>query len=148
MVGENGDVNDRYAVRLEEIRQSIRIIEEGIKNFPEGELNVDSNSKVILPTKDEVYGSIEGLIHQFEIIMTNRGARAPKGEAYVATEAPNGELGFYLVSNEENGPYRFRVRPPSFYNYQTIAPLVEGRLLSDIVAILSSLNVIAGESDR
>ncbi len=147
-VGENGDVNDRYAVRIEEIRQSIRIIKQGIENFPEGELNVDPDNKVILPTKDEVYGSIEGLIHQFEIIMTNKGAKAPKGEAYVATEAPNGELGFYIISNEGRGPYRFRVRAPSFYNYQVIPPIVEGRLLSDIVAILSSLNIIAGELDR
>lgn len=147
-VGENGDVNDRYAVRIEEIRQSIRIIKQGIENFPEGELNVDPENKVMLPTKDEVYGSIEGLIHQFEIIMTNKGAKAPKGEAYVATEAPNGELGFYIISNEGWGPYRFRVRAPSFYNYQVIPPIVEGRLLSDIVAILSSLNIIAGELDR
>ena len=145
---ENGDVNDRYMVRLEEIRQSMKIIDQAVDNFPEGELNVDSDSKVMMPTKDEVYGSIEGLIHQFEIVMTNRGAKAPKGESYIPTEAPNGELGFYIVSNQGRGPYRFRVRPPSFYNYQILPPLVEGRMLSDVVAILSSLNIIAGELDR
>ncbi|HHM23822.1 MAG TPA: NADH dehydrogenase (quinone) subunit D, partial [Bacteroidetes bacterium] len=106
-VGETGDVYDRYIVRMEEMRQSVRIIEQAIDNFPGGELNVDPDTKVMLPRKDEVYGSIEGLIHHFEIIMLNRGTRAPVGEAYVATESPNGELGFYVVSNGGNGPYRF-----------------------------------------
>jgi len=147
-VGSTGDVWDRYMVRLEEMRQSVGIIRQAIANFPEGELYVDSDSKVILPPKDDVYGSIEGLIHQFEIIMLNRGARAPRGEAYIPTEAPNGELGYHIISNEGNGPYRFRVRPPSFYNFQIIPSLLRGRLLSDTVAILSSLNIIAGELDR
>ena len=147
-VGETGDVYDRYIVRMEEMRQSVRIIEQAIDNFPGGELNVDPDTKVMLPRKDEVYGSIEGLIHHFEIIMLNRGTRAPVGESYVATESPNGELGFYVVSNGGNGPYRFRVRPPSFYNYQILPRLLEGRLLSDTVSILGSLNIIAGELDR
>jgi len=147
-VGRTGDVYDRYLVRMEEMRQSIRIIEQAAAHFPQGELNVDSDSKVILPSKDEVYGSIEGLIHHFEVIMLNRGSRPPVGESYVATEAPNGELGYYLVSNGGNGPYRFRVRPPSFYHFQIIPILLRGRLLSDTVSILSSLNIIAGELDR
>jgi len=147
-VGQTGDVYDRYLVRMEEMRQSVRIIRQAVEHFPEGELNADSESKVTLPAKDEVYGSIEGLIHQFEIIMLNRGARAPRGESYVATEAPNGELGYHVISNQGNGPYRFRVRPPSFYNFQIIPVLIRGRLLSDVVAILSSLNIIAGELDR
>ena len=147
-VGETGDVYDRYIVRMEEMRQSVRIIEQAMDNFPEGDLYADSDSKVILPPKQDVYGSIEGLIHQFEVIMLNRGARAVKGEAYVPTEAPNGELGFHIISNEGNGPYRFRVRPPSFYNFQIIPSLLRGRMLSDTVAVLSSLNIIAGELDR
>jgi NADH-quinone oxidoreductase subunit D len=147
-IGSTGDVWDRYIVRMEEMRQSVRIIQQAMDNFPEGELNVDADSKVMLPTKGEVYGSIEGLIHQFEIIMLNRGACAPRGEAYVPTEAPNGELGYHVISNEGNGPYRFRVRPPSFYNFQIIPSLLRGRMLSDTVAILSSLNIIAGELDR
>ncbi len=147
-IGEIGDVYDRYQVRMEEMRQSLTIIQQAAANFPEGELNVDSDSKVVLPSKDEVYGSIEGLIHQFEMIMLNRGARAPIGASYVPTEAPNGELGYYLISNQGNGPYRFRVRPPSFYNFQIIPLLLRGRLLSDAVAVLSSLNIIAGELDR
>ncbi len=80
--------------------------------------------------------------------MLNRGARAPRGEAYIATEAPNGELGYHVISNDGNGPYRFRVRPPSFYHFQIIPSLLHGRLLSDTVSILSSLNIIAGELDR
>lgn len=147
-VGEIGDVYDRYLVRMEEMRQSLAIIQQAAANFPPGEINVDADFKVVLPGKDEVYGSIEGLIHQFEIIMQNRGARAPQGEAYVPTEAPNGELGFYIISNQGNGPYRFRVRPPSFYNFQIIPLLLRGRLLSDAVSVLSSLNIIAGELDR
>lgn len=147
-VGENGDCYDRYLVRMEEMKQSVRIIRQAMGNFPEGELSVDPDTKTILPTKDEVFGSIEGLIHQFEIIMDNRGTRAPIGESYVATEAPNGELGFFVISNQGRGPYRFRVRPPSFYNYQILPKLVEGKLLSDIVAVLSSMNIIAGELDR
>jgi len=147
-VGEIGDAYDRYQVRMEEMRQSARIIEQAIDKFPEGPLFMDSDSKVVLPHKDEVYGSIEGLIHQFEIIMLNRGARAAKGESYVATEAPNGELGYFVISNEGNGPYRFRVRPPSFYNFQILPKLMKGRLLSDTVSVLSSLNIIAGELDR
>jgi len=130
------------------MRQSVSIIRQAIASFPEGELFADSDTKVTLPHKDAVYGSIEGLIHQFEIIMLNRGARAPRGEAYIPTEGPNGELGYHVISNEGNGPYRFRVRPPSFYNFQIIPSLLRGRLLSDTVAILSSLNIIAGELDR
>ena len=147
-VGESGDVYDRYLVRMEEMKQAVRIIQQAVENLPEGEMNVDSNSKVTLPSKDEVYGSIEGLIHQFEIIMENRGALAPVGESYVATESPNGELGFFVISNKGRGPYRFRVRPPSFYHYQILPSLVEGYMLSDLVAVLSSLNLIACELDR
>jgi len=147
-VGEVGDVYDRYLVRMEEMRQSARIIRQALEHLPSGPLNLDPETKLVLPEKEEVYNSIEGLIHHFELIMTNRGARAPKGEVYVGTESPNGELGFYIISNGGNGPYRFRVRPPSFYNYQIFPKLLEGRLLSDAVAILSSLNIIAGELDR
>ncbi|GBD94822.1 NADH-quinone oxidoreductase subunit 4 [bacterium BMS3Abin05] len=147
-VGDAGDVYDRYLVRMEEMRQSIKIIRQALEKMPPGEMNVDSDTKVMLPKKEAVYNSIEGLIHQFEIIMTNRGPRTGKGEAYVPTESPNGELSFYVISNGGNGPYRFRVRPPSFYNYQILPKILEGRLLSDTVAIMSSLNIVAGEMDR
>ena len=96
----------------------------------------------------EVYFSIEGLIHHFEKIMTNRGHQPPIGEAYGAVEAPNGELGFYLVSDGGNAAYRARCRPPSFMNYQVFPVLLEGHQISDVVAILGSLNIIAAELDR
>jgi NADH-quinone oxidoreductase subunit D len=147
-IGENGDVYDRYLVRMEEMRQSLRILDQALSQLPEGPVNVGLDSKVVLPDKKRVYTKMEELIHHFEMIMPDKGPRAPIGEAYVPTEAPNGELGFYIVSNGGKSPYRVRTRPPSFVNYQVLPRLVEGRLLSDVIAILGSLNVIAGELDR
>jgi NADH-quinone oxidoreductase subunit D len=95
-----------------------------------------------------VFFSIEGLIHHFEMIMTNRGFEPPIGEAYGANETANGELGYYLASDGNNFPYRARCRPPSFINYQVFARMIEGHLLSDVVAVLGSINVIAAELDR
>lgn len=142
------DCYARYLVRLEEMRQSLRIIEQGLDNLPAGPINVDPETKLPLPAKDEVYGSIEGLIHHFELVMTNRGFIPPAGEVYAANEAPNGELGFYLVSDGSARAYRGRCRPPSYMNYQTFPKLIAGHQVSDIVAILGSLNIIAAELDR
>jgi len=102
VIGVNGDVFDRYLVRMEEIRQSVKICRQVLDKMPEGEINIDADSKFILPPKDDVYDSIEGLIYHFEQIMPNRGMTPPKGEAYVATESPNGELGYYIVSGFPN----------------------------------------------
>lgn len=146
-VGENGDVYDRYLVRMEEMRQSMRIIEQAIENLPGGPVDID-NPKVRIPKKDDVYNTMEGLIHHFEIFMKNRGFIPPVGEVYSSTEAPNGELGFFIVSDGERCPYRVRIRPPSLVNYQVFPMMMEGRMLSDAVAILESLNIIAGELDR
>ncbi len=146
-VGERGDVYDRYWVRMEEMRQSMRIVEQCMEKMPDGKVNLD-DPKIILPDKDQVYNSIEGLIHHFEITMENRGIKPPVGEIYDATECPNGELGFYIVSTGERNAYRLRVRPPSLINYQAFPYMLEGGMLSDSVAILGSLNVIAGELDR
>ena len=101
-----------------------------------------------LPSKKEVYFSIEGLIHHFEQIMTNRGHTPPIGEAYGANETANGELGFYLSSDGDQFPYRARCRPPSFINYQCFPNLVVGHQISDVMAVLGSLNIIAAELDR
>ncbi|UCC31182.1 MAG: NADH-quinone oxidoreductase subunit D, partial [Phycisphaerales bacterium] len=101
-----------------------------------------------LPDKREIHFSIEGLIHHFERIMTNRGFEPPIGEAYGANETANGELGFYLVSDGGNTPYRVRCRPPSFMNYQCFPHLVVGHQISDVVAVLGSFNIIAAELDR
>ncbi|MEE9166738.1 MAG: NADH dehydrogenase (quinone) subunit D [Candidatus Neomarinimicrobiota bacterium] len=147
-IGLNGDVFDRYLVRMEEIRQSALLCRQAIDKMPPGEVNVDSSSKVILPPKDEVYNSIEGLIYHFEITMPNRGMKPPVGEAYVPTESPNGELGFYIVSDGSSVPYKVRTRPPSFINYSVFSKIMKGHMLSDAVAILGGLNIIAGELDR
>lgn len=148
IIGLNGDVFDRYLVRMEEIRQSIKICYQTLDKMPEGEVNIDADSGYILPPKDEVYNSIEGLIYHFENIMPNRGMEPPIGEAYVPTESPNGELGFYIVSDGTRTPYRVRTRPPSLINYSIFSKIIEGHMIADVVAILGSLNIIAGELDR
>jgi NADH-quinone oxidoreductase subunit D len=116
--------------------------------MPDGPINVLPEDKMTLPDKREIHFSIEGLIHHFEKIMTNRGFEPPIGEAYGANETANGELGFYLVSDGGNCAYRARCRPPSFINYQVYPKLVEGHQISDVVAIMGSMNIIAAELDR
>ena len=147
-VASAGDVFARYLVRLEEMKQSIAIIDQLIDNIPSGPMNVGDDGKMNLPDKSSVYGSIEGLIQHFELVMTNRGWEAPVAEAYAANETANGELGYYIVSDGGPRPWRAKCRPPSFINYQTFSKMIEGHLLSDVVAILGSLNVIAAELDR
>jgi NADH-quinone oxidoreductase subunit D len=100
------------------------------------------------PNKKEVYGSIEGLIHHFELIMTNRGWKAPIAELYSAQESANGELGYFIVADGGPRPWRVRVRPPCFMNYQLMAKLSEGHMLADIPAVIGSINVVAAELDR
>lgn len=146
-VGTHGDTFDRYLVRMEEMRQSISLVEQALERLEPGPVNVDDGT-VILPPKERVYNSIEGLIHHFKMIMDHHGINIPKGETYYATEAPNGELGFYIVSDGSDMPYRIRIRPPSLYHYQALPYMLEGNLLGDAVAILGSMNVIAGELDR
>jgi NADH-quinone oxidoreductase subunit D len=143
-----GDAYCRYLVRLEEIRQSIHIIRQLIDNLPGGPVNVSPEGKSVLPPKDQVYSSIEGLIQHFELIMTNRGFEAPRGEVYGCIESGNGELGYYIVSAGESVPWRVRTRPCSFINYQCFPKLIEGHMVSDVPAILGSLNIIAAELDR
>jgi len=143
-----GDVYARYMVRLEEMKQSVHIINQLIDNIPSGPVNVSPEGKEVLPPKEQVYSSIEGLIQHFELIMTNRGFDAPKGEVYYQIETGNGELGYFIVSAGENVPWRARTRPPCYINYQTFPKLVEGHMISDVVATLGSLNIIAAELDR
>jgi NADH-quinone oxidoreductase subunit D len=147
-VCDMGDCYGRFVVRMEEIRQSLQIIAQLIDNIPAGPVNVASEEKVNLPDKTEVWGSIEGLIHHFETVMWNRGWQPPVGEAYGTVEAPNGELGFYVASAGGRTAYRARLRPPSFINYQCFTDLIRGHQMSDIVAVLGSLNIIAAELDR
>jgi NADH-quinone oxidoreductase subunit D len=143
-----GDVYARYLVRLEEMKQSLSIIRQLIDRIPPGPVNVSPEGKDVLPPKDQVYSSIEGLIQHFELIMTNRGFEAPRGEVYNCIESANGELGYYIVSAGENIPWRVRTRPPCYINYQTFPKLIEGHMVSDVVAVLGSINIIAAELDR
>ncbi|HYF49390.1 MAG TPA: NADH-quinone oxidoreductase subunit D, partial [Planctomycetota bacterium] len=151
---KEGDVFARYLVRLEETRQSIKIVRQALEKLPGGGENKEKlpvssvNHKVTLPTKGETYHDMESLIHHFKLTMPGHGLIPPKGDVYSCTETSNGELGFYLVSDGTGLPYRVRVRPPSFYNYTTFPLQAQGRLISDAVACMASINVIAGELDR
>lgn len=143
-----GDAYCRFLVRVEEIRQSMKIIDQLIDNIPDGPIDAFADSKMVKPDKKDVYGSIEGLIQHFELIMTNRGWEPPIAEAYGANETANGELGYFIVSDGSKCPFRVKTRPPSFINYQVAAKMIEGHLLSDIVAVIGSINVVAAELDR
>jgi len=147
-IAHDGDVYSRFLVRLEELRQSVKIIDQLIDNIPGGPVNAGVDSKAVKPPKGDVYGSIEGLIQHFELVMTNRGWEAPVGEVYGAHETANGELGFFVVADGSPRAWRARTRPPSLINYQVMAKLLEGHMLADGVAILGSLNIVAGELDR
>jgi NADH-quinone oxidoreductase subunit D len=143
-----GDCYARFLVRMEEMRQSVRIISQAIENLPGGPVNVPIAGKFPLPDKGTVYNSMEGLIQHFELIMPNRGAEAPKNEVYAAIESPNGELGYYLVTDGTQTAWRTRTRPPSFIHFQLFPHLIKDHLLADVVAVLGSLNIIAAELDR
>ena len=144
-VGTNGDIYDRYLVRIEEMRQSIKIIRQVCKNVPGGDYTIRDKG-IVLPEKKDVYGNIEGLMNHFMLVI--KGLRPPVGEVYDATEAANGELGFYLVSDGSANPYRLKVRPPCFAIYQSFPTVVKGWMLADAIATVASMNVIAGELDR
>ncbi len=143
-----GDCYARYLVRMQEMLESVKIIEQAIENIPAGPINVSVDSDVVLPSKPAVYRSIEGLIQHFEVIMPNRGFPVPMEEVYGATETANGELGFYIVGDGSIRAYRARTRPPSFIHFAMFPSMVAGHQLSDVVAILGSLNIIAAELDR
>jgi NADH-quinone oxidoreductase subunit D len=143
-----GDSYARYLVRMEEMLESLKIVSQAIENLPAGGINVDLQSKVILPDKPATYRSIEGLIQHFELIMTNRKWETPVDEIYAALESPNGELGFYIVADGSGVPYRARTRPPSFIHFAIFPLLITGHQISDVVVVLGSLNIIAAELDR
>jgi NADH-quinone oxidoreductase subunit D len=194
-LGEKGDNYDRYLVRMEEMRQSIRIIRQAMREMPGGPVTVDSRGQAIesfdlvdeakmgrtaglvdvlttveptlsgmerpfhdrvmpqdrrvaLPSKDDTYSNIEGLMNHFKLIMDYHGIRPPQGDTYFAVEGANGELGFYVVSDGKDRPYRVRVRPPCFFNMAILHKLLEGYMVADIIATFGSINMIAGELDR
>lgn len=145
-VGSTGDNYDRFMCRQAEIRQSIRIIEQGMEQLAdEGPINI-ADPRIVLPPKDEVYNSIEGTIQHFKIIM--EGIKVPAGECYSYTEAGNGELGFYIVSDGSGTPYRIRIRPPCFASTQGLSQLITGLMIPDVVPTFGSLNMIGGECDH
>ena len=193
--GEQGDNYDRYLVRMEEMEQSMRIIEQALAELPQGPLNIDmggnvlpadvmvdeakmgrvagfkqvrvtleptlegsarpfhdainaSEKRAVLPAKEDTYGNIEGLMHHFKLIMLGHGIRPPQGEYYSAVEGANGELGFYVVSDGGDRPYRVRVRPPCFAIMAALSELIVGDLVADIVPTFGSVNMIGGELDR
>ncbi|MGE4232095.1 MAG: NADH dehydrogenase (quinone) subunit D [Bacteriovoracia bacterium] len=145
-LGQNGDVYDRYLVRMEEIRQSVRILRQLADKTPTSGPIWCDDKRVVIPPKERVYNSMEALIHHFKFFM--EGFDAPPGEAYSAIEGPNGEIGFYIVSKGGPQPWRTRVRAPSFYMYQGLDPMIKNQKIADMVAALGSINIIAGELDR
>jgi NADH-quinone oxidoreductase subunit D len=143
-----GDCFARYLVRMEEMKQSLRIIEQAIENLPSGPVNVGIDQRIAFPDKKMVYSTIEGTISHFELQMSNRGFEVPHEEVYAANESANGELGFYIAGDGSETAYRARCRPPSFIHFAIFPHLIRGHTLSDIVAVLGSLNIIAAELDR
>jgi len=144
-IGTVGDCYDRYLVRMEEIRQSLRIIDQALAKLPGGPVIVD-DKKVALPPKADVYSNIESLMNHFKLVY--EGILPPKGEVYGYTEGANGELGYYIVSDGRKFPWRVKVRPPCYNIYQAFPQMIKGGQLADAVAIIGGLNVIAGELDR
>jgi NADH dehydrogenase I D subunit len=144
-IAQNGDVFDRYLVRMEEIRQSLNIISQCCERIKKGPIWSD-DKRVRIPEKDLVHNTMEGLIHHFKFFMT--GFDVPAGEAYTPFEAANGELGFYIVSKGGPRAHRMRIRGPSVYHFQALSPMSEGLKIADMVAALGSINIIAGELDR
>lgn len=143
-----GDCYARFLVRMLEVGESLKIIRQALSNLPTGPIYAAGTGKEAMPEKREVYQSIEGLIHHFESIMPNRQLTAQRGGYYAATESPNGELGYYLVSDGTFKAYRARTRPPSLVHFALFPQLARGCMLSDLVAVLGSLNIIAAELDR
>jgi len=144
-LGERGDNYDRFNVRFQEMYQSKRIIEQAMAQIPEGAISID-DPHVVLPPKEQVYNSIEGLMNHFKLIM--EGIKVPAGEVYQAVEGGNGELGFYVVSDGSGRPYRVRVRPPCFLAMSALNKMLIGGMIADIITTFGMINMIGGECDR
>ena len=144
-VGKNGDCYDRYLCRIEEMRQSVRIIKQCLENMPDGPVTTTDN-KVVPPKRAEMKSSMEALIHHFKLY--TEGHHVPAGETYTAVEAPKGEFGVYLVSDGTNSPYRCKIRAPGFPHLQALDFMTRGHMLADAVAIIGTLDIVFGEIDR
>jgi len=145
---KGGDCFSRYLVRMDEMLESAKIIAAAIENIPSGPVNVALDDKLTIPDKSSTYRSIEGLIQHFELFMWNRRFPTPIEEVYGANETANGELGFYIVADGGGKAFRARTRPPSFIHFACFPHLIEGHQISDVPAVLGSLNIIAAELDR
>jgi NADH-quinone oxidoreductase subunit D len=143
--GNQGDNYDRFTVRVQEIHESMRIIEQGLAQLPPGPIRVE-DPRITLPEKKDVYGNIEGLMNHFKLVI--EGVKIPAGEVYFPVEGANGELGFYLVSDGSGRPYRVRVRPPCFFGMAALGQMLKGYLISDIITTFGMVNMIGGECDR
>jgi len=144
-IAADGDAYSRYLVRMEEMRQSVKIIEQGLNNLPDGPYKADAPD-IVLPDKELVYTKMESLIRHF--LIASEGFKTPPGEVYHAVENPKGELGYYIVSDGSGKPYRLRIRPPSFVNLQALTKMIEGRFLADVIAAIASIDFVLGEVDR
>jgi len=144
-VGTHGDVYDRYLCRIQEMRESVRILKQAMDNLPTGPVNT-ADRKVAMPPRNEINTSMESLIHHFKLV--TEGFRVPKGSVYQAVESARGELGFFIVSDGENRPYRCKVRAPSFSNLSALAHIVRGLLIPDVVAAIGSIDIVLGDVDR
>jgi NADH-quinone oxidoreductase subunit D len=144
-VGEHGDNYDRYLMRLEEMRQCDRIIRQALRKLPDGPIIVD-DWRIALPPKPEVYGTIEGVMSHFKLVM--EGIQVPPGEVYDATEAANGELGWYLVSDGHGRPYKVHVRAPGFPILSAVPHIIEGKMLADLIPTFDTINMIGGEVEQ
>jgi NADH-quinone oxidoreductase subunit D len=140
-----GDVYARYEVRLEEMRQSTRIVRQALEGMPEGPWKADA-PHVVLPDREKMKTQMEALIYHFKIV--TEGFRVPAGEVYQVIESPRGELGYYMVSDGGAKPYRMHVRGPSFGNLQALPKMIQGRILADTVAVMGSMDFVLGDTDR
>ena len=144
-IGKNGDCYDRYLCRMEEMRESTKIIKDCIKKMPSGPVK-SIDGKITPPKKEDLKNSMEALIHHFKLF--SEGYRVPEGEVYTAVEAPKGEFGVYLISDGSNKPYKCKIRAPGFSHLQAMDYLLKGHMLADVPAVLGSLDIVFGEVDR
>ena len=144
-IGKNGDCYDRYLCRIEEMRESVKIINQCLSNLPKGPVKTE-DGKITPPSKKDIKQSMEALIHHFKLF--TEGYRVPKDEIYTAVEAPKGEFGVYLISDGSSKPYKCKIRAPGFSHLQSMDYLIKGHMLADVPAVLGSMDIVFGEVDR
>ena len=144
-IGTNGDCYDRYIVRIIEMKQSLKIMSQCLNQMPYGLVKTD-DTKVVAPTKSEIKQSMEALIHHFKIYTNS--ISVPKSETYIGTEAPKGEFGVYLISNNTNKPYRCKIKAPGFAHLQALNYMSKGHSIADVVTIIGTQDIVFGEIDR